>query len=260
MYLKFIENKFNKKVQIRLVNYSGRNFFGRICVFHKSAGHKALYKQIDIQRKLNCVGIIIKIIRNTFATANQAYIFYENGLISCCIISENVFLGDSIYSGYIFNSTQNFIVQGSAIPMKYINIFTYLNSIEYFFGSGFKFARAAGQNATLISKQNNEVTIKLNSGWIKKINMNAMGCIGRNSNMLHKYDNLMKAGVNRFFGKRPTVRGIVKNPCDHPHGGGEGKNSPPAAQVSPWGKLTKGTPTKNKKKHKKLRNLYKQTI
>lgn len=98
---------------------------------------------------------------------------------------------------------------------------------------GVQIARAAGVGGLLVARNTYKTTVKLNSGWLLSVSNDCLGSIGRCSNNLHKYDRLRKAGSSRFFGIRPTVRGIIKNPCDHPHGGGEGKNSPPAAQLSP---------------------------
>lgn len=262
MKAKYILNKINKDNTIWLTNHSGRNFFGRICVAHQSSGHKRLYKKLDMQRKLNLVGVILKIYRGNYHSAYLALILYANGLFATSIISENVYIGDKVFSGFIVNLKKDinqFSTQGSCLPLKYINLFTHVNCIESYLHSGFKISRAAGTAAMLIGvKENDRIILKLNSGWLVFIEKEALACVGRTSNLLHKYDNLKKAGKSRYYGVRPTVRGIIKNPCDHPHGGGEGKNSPPAAQVSPWGKLTKGTPTTNTKIARLKRRLFKK--
>lgn len=260
MLQNFIFYKINKTFKIWLNNSAGRNFYGRICVHHRSSGHKKLYKCIDLQRKINCLGLVLQIQRSNFFTSYIAMILYQNGLISYCLISADVFIGDNIFSGYNLNAAnqKNVVIQGSSLPLKYINLFTIVNCIESSFMSGFKYARSAGASAILIGKKNNNIIIKLKSGWLMHLSKDSMASVGRASNIFHQYDILKKAGSSRYFGIRPTVRGVVKNPCDHPHGGGEGKGSPPAAQVSPWGKLTKGTPTKNKRKDRVLRRLFKK--
>lgn len=123
---------------------------------------------------------------------------------------------------------------------------------------GTRIATAAGTGGVLSTLKKDKYTIKLSSGWQIQVSPYILVAIGRVSNAHHKYRKLHKAGTARNLGIRPTVRGVVKNPCDHPHGGGEGKGSPPRAQVSPWGKLTKGTPTTNKKYHRERRRIYKQ--
>jgi large subunit ribosomal protein L2 len=117
--------------------------------------------------------------------------------------------------------------------------------------------RAAGTKAILTKIEKNKVNLKLKSGWNIIISNKCLGIFGRVSNKTHKLENINKAGKNRALGKRPTVRGVAMNPCDHPHGGGEGKKSPPSAQKSPWGWLTKGTPSKIKLYDKIKKKIYK---
>jgi large subunit ribosomal protein L2 len=164
MYINFLIKKTNKRAKLFLLNKSGRNFFGRICVSHRSKGHKSLYNLIDFQRKLNCVGLVLKIINVRSFTANLSVVYYENGLLSKLLISEEVLPGDHIFSGFKLNTKKNFATQGSSLPIKYINIFTHINCIETDFFSGAKLARAAGSFAILISKNDNIVQLKLLSG------------------------------------------------------------------------------------------------
>lgn len=109
----------------------------------------------------------------------------------------------------------------------------------------------------MAGKSQGKALVKLASGWQVKVSLGAMAVLGMNSNFSRLWSPLGKAGKQRALGVRPTVRGVIKNPCDHPHGGGEGRGSPPAAPVTPWGFLTKGTPTKNRKADRRLRRLFK---
>jgi len=146
---------------------------------------------------------------------------------------------------------------GSTQKLFDINLFETINAIELFPFSGAILSKAAGVSSKIITKDNETSILKLSSGWLLKITNNSLASFGLVSNVGSKYLLINKAGINRHKGIRPTVRGVVKNPCDHPHGGGEGKGSPPVAQVSPWGWLCKGTPSKNKKKDRLKKNYLK---
>jgi len=142
---------------------------------------------------------------------------------------------------------------GCSVPVKYLSVFSILNNIEQTYYFGGHLSRAAGTSAILTSKNNKKISLKLKSGWSLTVSENNICSIGIMSNSQHRFKILSKAGISRGLGIRPTVRGVAMNPCDHPHGGGEGKKSPPTAARSPWGWLTKGTPSKVKK----YQRLYK---
>lgn len=231
---------------------------GRVCVFHRGGGHKRLYSRIDLIRRTNCYGRILRVFRDNYRTAFLAQVIYDNGLMAYHIHTEGAKAGNVIFSGAILpKKLKSNIIAGSAVLLGQINLFMHVSCIEYIPTNGIQIARAAGMGGLLVARNKQKTTIKLSSGWLLSLNNSCIAAIGRCSNNLHKYDRLRKAGSSRFFGIRPTVRGIIKNPCDHPHGGGEGKNSPPAAQLSPWSKLTKGTPTTNTKRARIRRRLYK---
>lgn len=143
------------------------------------------------------------------------------------------------------------------MPLSYISLFSLLSNIELYPFSGALYARAAGMSAILATKFMNKVCLKLKSGWNLHLSEQCLVTLGMCSNSLHKFFNYKKAGVVRGLGIRPTVRGVAMNPCDHPHGGGEGKKSPLAGAKSPWGLLTKGTSTKIKKYQKKIKKKFK---
>ena len=211
--------------------------------------------QIDRFRRLDKFGFLVKIFKHRPFTAFIGLIIYSNGLLSFIILSDGLSVGSKIYSGASFN---NIASLGSSNFLSTLTVFSSINSVEFFPFSGFKLARAAGSRAILVSLNKGLGVIKLNSGWHIKISALCTASLGSCSNPLHDYITIGKAGRQRAFGIRPTVRGVIKNPCDHPHGGGEGRGSPPAAQVSPWGYLTKGTPTKNKKIDRLKRRLFKK--
>lgn len=232
---------------------SGRNQKGIICVHHRFGGNKRKFFHIDFFRRINNYGFIYKIIKDTRRTSFIGGIIYENGLFGYIILSENVFIGQKIYSG-IFNN-QNIL--GYTSLLKNVKLFEIINNIEIYPNKGSSLSRSAGSNAILTAISNNIVTLKLKSGWNIFLSANCLASFGCASNVKHKFDNLKKAGKSWSLGRRPSVRGIAMNPCDHPHGGGEGRKSPPSAQRSPWGWLTKGTPSLKKKYMKKKKKLYK---
>lgn len=233
--------------KLNLKKINGRNIHGRICVFHRGGGEKRIYRAIDIFRRLNCFGVISSIIKSSYHTALIGRVLYENGLIANSILTENIIVGDWIFSGaFVSKEIIEKIPKGSSVPLYNITLFNLVSNVENYEYSGGKFLRAAGTAALYIERSFYRSTLKLPSGWLINVDNNCLASWGRTSNPQHKYHIVNKAGTKRKMGWRPTVRGVVKNPCDHPHGGGEGKGSPPVAAVSPWGRLTKGTPTKNK--------------
>jgi len=155
---------------------------------------------------------------------------------------------------YIIKRKKNF---GYTYLIKNINLFTIISNIELNPYNGISLVRSAGTKSILTKIDKNKISLKLKSGWNIILSNLCLAVFGRVSNQTHKLNNINKAGKNRALGKRPTVRGVAMNPCDHPHGGGEGKKSPPAAQKSPWGWLTKGTSSKKKLIDKIKKKIYK---
>lgn len=263
-YLKYIFSIFDKKLSIGIRPKSGRNFSGKICVHHKYSGIKNQYIYIDFYRRINNFGYLYKIIKTSYRTAFIGGIIYVNGLFSYIIISEKSKIGSLIYSGikkkkkYLFLKNKYKYLNSSSIILKDMCLFDISSNIEKYPYSGGSISRAAGTGAVSTNKLKNKIMIKLKSGWNILLSKYCIATLGNVSNMLHKYICLTKAGENRALGKRPIVRGVAMNPCDHPHGGGEGKKSPPSGQLSPWGWLTKGTPSIIKKSYKKKKKLYKK--
>jgi len=201
--------------------------------------------------------MVLKIIYDCNRTCLLALIMYENGLFSFITATENLNTNSFIYSGV--NPTKNPLI-GWACPVKDINLFTIINNIELKPFKGATLVRAAGTSCLLIGKTKEKALIKLNSCWELKINKNCIVSVGQVSNSNKKYKIIGSAGKARNLGFRPKVRGVAMNPCDHPHGGGNGKHSPPVAAVSAFGRLTKGTPTKNKIKDRIKRRIFKKII
>lgn len=236
----------SKNLKIGTSFSGGRNFSGQICVHHRSGGVKRNYSLIDFYRRINSFGLIFKIVKDLNRTAFLGSIIYENGLFSYIILSEGIKLGTKLYSGSKKNFRGKFKI-GFASSLNTFNLFTIVNNIEIKPYTGAKIARAAGTSCLLVGKKKDNIILKLKSGWNIYISKHCIATIGHVSNMLHKFINYKKAGRVINLGKRPTVRGLAKNACDHPHGGGEGRKSPPSSPRSPWGWLTSGTSSNNKK-------------
>lgn len=248
----------SKNLKIGTTFIGGRNYSGHICIHHRSGGAKRNYCLIDFYRRINSFGIILKIIKDLNRTALLGAIIYENGLFSYIILSEGIKLGYKLYSG----SKKNFrgkLNLGFASPLNYINLFTIVNNVETIPYTGAKVARSAGTSCLLVGKKKGNVLLKLKSGWILYVSKYCIATLGHVSNMLHKFINYKKAGRVINLGKKPIVRGLAKNACDHPHGGGEGRKSSPSSPRSPWGWLTSGT-SSNRKKYQILKKKKFKTL
>lgn len=240
-----------KRLAFNLKHCGGRNLLGRICVFHRGGASRKRCCRLDLIRRIQSFGLVCRLFRESLRTSFTALILYRNGLFSFISAAQGAGLGATLYSGklpefYKQSLAPLIFVPGSALPLESINLFNLVHNVELFAFSGFKIARAAGANAVLSNKMPGRCFLKLSSGWTISVARGAFAVLGSSSNVSHKYYNFSRAGKRRAFGFRPVVRGVAKNPCDHPHGGGEGKSSPPRAAVSPWGRLTKGTPSTNK--------------
>jgi large subunit ribosomal protein L2 len=228
----FFFNKYFKKFSYGIAFSGGRNFLGRICVHHKGGGQKNKFLKIDRYRFLNQYGVILRIISDFYRTGFLGLVVYDNGLVNFILLSEGVIRGYRIFSGDAKIPFIDFTF-GSVQKILNIKLFDSINSIELFPFSGAKVARSAGVSASIFSKENLKSLLKMKSGWQIVLSNHSLASLGVVSNLKHGSLHIEKAGVNRLKGIRPTVRGVIKNPCDHPHGGGEGKGSPPVAQVSP---------------------------
>lgn len=254
-FVKYVIFKLNKKLKIGFLKPTGRNFSGRICVHHQGGALKRNNYLVDFFKRINSFGIVVRIIKSSLYTSYLGLVIYLNGLSSYILLSDKIKENNVIFSG-TFSEKLSYSI-GYSLPLSYLPLFSLVNNVELYPYSGSVLARAAGMSALVISKLNNKVVLKLKSGWNLTLSNNCICSYGQSSNPLHSFERIGKAGKARALGVRPTVRGVAMNPCDHPHGGGEGKKSPPVAARSPWGWLTKGTPSKSKKKFLLKKKKYK---
>lgn len=227
---------FLKRSSFGLHHTGGRNFLGRVCVHHKGGGLKRRFLLLDRYRRLEQYGYIFKLFRGTFKSPFFGLLLYDNGLVSTVTLVAGLSEGWRIFSGASFlkeNGGYLFSSEGSSSLVRNIGLFTVISSLELFPWSGFKVARSGGASAYLVGKSRGKALIKLSSGWQIKISDYSMAVLGMQSNFSRIWSSVGKAGKQRALGVRPTVRGVIKNPCDHPHGGGEGRGSPPVAPVTP---------------------------
>jgi len=233
-----------KSLLAPLKKHAGRNNTGRITVRHRGGGHKRKYRIIDFRRnKWDMEATIERLEYDPNRTAFIALIRYEDGELSYILAPQRVKAGDKVIA-----SSKADVVPGNAMPLKNIPVGTVIHNIEMKPGKGGQIARSAGAYAQLVGKDGGYAMIRLASGEQRLVHESCMATIGAVSNSDHGNQNLGKAGRKRWMGIRPTVRGVVMNPVDHPHGGGEGKTSGGRHPVTPWGKPTKGARTRNKKK------------
>ncbi|MCF7981502.1 MAG: 50S ribosomal protein L2 [Pseudomonadales bacterium] len=227
----------------------GRNNNGRITTRHIGGGHKQHYRLIDFRRN-DKDGIPAKIERLEYdpnRSANIALVLYADGERRYIIASKGMKAGDSIQSG---NDAP--IKNGNCLPMRNIPLGSVVHCVEMKPGKGAQIARSAGASVQLVARDGAYCTLRLRSGEMRKILSECRATIGEVSNSEHSLRQLGKAGATRWRGVRPTVRGVVMNPVDHPHGGGEGKTSGGRHPVSPWGTPTKGYKTRSNKRTDKL--------
>jgi large subunit ribosomal protein L2 len=227
---------------------SGRNNAGRITTRHKGGGHKRRYRMIDFKRnKDNITARVERLEYDPNRSANIALILYTDGERRYIIAPKGLSAGDEIVSGSVVA-----IQVGNVMPLANIPLGSVIHCIELKPMKGAQIARSAGTSAQLIAKEGNYVTLRLRSGEVRKVLSECRATIGEVSRSEHSLRKLGKAGASRWRGVRPTVRGVVMNPVDHPHGGGEGKTSGGRHPVSPWGTPTKGYKTRSNKRTDKL--------
>ena len=222
---------------------AGRNSYGKITVRHKGGGNKQKYRIIDFKRADNTSGKVIGIEYDPNRTSYIALLQNEAGEKSYIIAPVGLHDGDVVSSGETAD-----IKPGNTLPVANIPTGTFIHNIELYPGKGAQLVRSAGTAAQLVSKENGIAQVRLPSGEVRLIRLDCKATIGQVGNIEHDTIKLGKAGKTRHKGIRPTVRGSVMNPCDHPHGGGEGK-SPIGrpSPVTPWGKPALGYKTRNKK-------------
>jgi large subunit ribosomal protein L2 len=223
---------------------SGRDSDGRISVRRRGGGRKRAYRQVDFKRdKENVPGTVASIEYDPNRSANIALIVYADGEKRYILAPRGLQKGATVLSGDGAAPTV-----GNCLPLEMVPLGTTVHNIELQLGRGGQLARSAGASGTVVAKEKDYVTVKLPSGEMRLIFRRCKATIGGVGNEDHMNVALGKAGRSRYLGRRPKVRGVVMNPVDHPHGGGEGRTSGGRHPVSPWGQPTKGYKTRKKRK------------
>lgn len=228
-----------------LKNKSGRNNYGRITVRHRGGANRRKYRVIDFKRsKFDVPAEVVSLEYDPNRSAHIALIKYEDGVKSYILAPAGLKVGDKVMAG-----PEADIKPGNALSLVNIPTGTVIHNVELYPGRGGQLARAAGNAAQLMAKEGEYALLRLPSGELRKVPANCMATVGQVGNLDHENVKIGNAGRKRHMGWRPTVRGSVMNPNDHPHGGGEGKS--PIGRpgpVTPWGKPALGYKTRNKKK------------
>jgi large subunit ribosomal protein L2 len=238
-------DKPEKSLLAPLSKKAGRNNQGKITVRHQGGGHKRQYRIIDFKRDKDGIpGRVATIEYDPNRSANIALINYADGEKRYILAPKNLVVGMEIVSG-----PEADIKVGNALPLANIPVGTTIHNIELKPGRGGQLVRSAGTSAQVLGKEDRYVLVRLNSGEVRMVLATCRATVGQVGNEHHELINIGKAGRSRWMGKRPTVRGSVMNPVDHPHGGGEGR-SPIGRKspMSPWGKPTLGYKTRKKNK------------
>ncbi len=223
---------------------AGRNNYGRITTRHLGGGHKHHYRVIDFLR--NKDGIPAKVERIEYdpnRTAFIALLCYADGERRYIIAPKGLSVGDQVING-----SEAPIKAGNVLPLRNIPIGTTIHCIEMLPGKGAQMIRTAGASAVLLAREGSYAQVRLRSGEVRRVLIECRAAVGEVSNSDHNLEKLGKAGAKRWRGVRPTVRGVVMNPVDHPHGGGEGRTSGGRHPVTPWGQKTKGLKTRSNKR------------
>lgn len=224
---------------------AGRNSYGRITVRHKGGGNRRKYRIIDFKRdKTDMTATVLTVEYDPNRSAHIALIQYEDGEKRYILAPVGIKVGDKVEAGVAAD-----IKPGNALPLANIPTGTFVHNVELYPGRGGQLARAAGNAAQLMAKENGNALLRLPSGELRNVSALCMATVGTVGNTDHENVKIGKAGRTRHMGIRPTVRGSVMNPNDHPHGGGEGKS--PVGRpgpCTPWGKPALGYKTRDKKK------------
>ncbi|MCW2276264.1 50S ribosomal protein L2 [Rhodoblastus acidophilus] len=220
----------------------GRNNNGRITVRFRGGGHKQAYRIVDFKRRKEGAAKVERIEYDPNRTSFIALISYEDGEQAYIIAPQRLSAGDTVVSG-----AQVDVKPGNAMPLAAIPVGTIVHNVELKIGKGGAIARSAGSYAQIVGRDQGYVIVRLNSGEQRLVHGQCYGTVGAVSNPDHMNTSIGKAGRQRWLGRRPHNRGVVMNPVDHPHGGGEGRTSGGRHPVTPWGKPTKGKKTRSNK-------------
>lgn len=228
----------------KLSKSGGRNNQGRITTRHIGGGHKRRYREIDFKRSKDGIPATVERLEyDPNRSAHIALVLYRDGERRYIIAPKGLQAGQEIRSG-----VGSPIKPGNTLPLRTIPLGTQIHCIEMRPGKGAQMARSAGASVQLVAREGAYATLRLRSGEMRKVLAECRATIGEVSNAEHALRSLGKAGASRWAGKRPTVRGVVMNPVDHPHGGGEGRTSGGRHPVTPWGVPTKGHKTRSNKR------------
>ncbi|NLM16251.1 MAG: 50S ribosomal protein L2 [Candidatus Riflebacteria bacterium] len=239
------ESKPHKPLCEWIKNSGGRNNHGRITARHRGGGHRKLYRIIDFKRRKDGIPATVQTIEyDPNRTCRIALVSYADGEKRYILAHEGIQVGDVIENGVSAE-----IMPGNCLPLKSIPLGSTIHHIEMKPGKGAQIARSAGTSAQLAAKEGKYAIISMPSGEMRKILLECRAVLGAVGNHDHMNVTIGKAGRNRWLGWRPYVRGSAMNPCDHPHGGGEGKASRGRTPVSLWGQPAQGRKTRKKKKH-----------
>jgi large subunit ribosomal protein L2 len=243
-YQEITTDKPEKSLLKDLRQKAGRNNTGRITCRHKGGGVKRAYRIIDFKREKFGIPATVKTIEyDPNRNVRISLVFYADGEKRYILTPEGLNVGDKIVSG-----PEAPIQTGNALPLELIPLGTMVHNIELTPGRGGKMVRSAGNTAQVMAKEGNYVTIKLPSGEMRMVRKECLATVGVLGNAEYKNLSIGKAGRKRYMGIRPTVRGVTMNPCDHPHGGGEGKTGPGGNPKTPWGKPALGYKTRKANK------------
>jgi large subunit ribosomal protein L2 len=242
-YQEITKKKPEKSLVEPLKKHSGRNNQGRLTVRHRGGGNKRFYRKIDFKRdKFGVPARVAAIEYDPNRSANIALLFYKDGEKRYILAPLGLKVGDEVVSG-----PDSPIRVGNALPLANMPMGTEVHNIELYAGRGGQLVRSAGTTAQLMAKYNNYAQLRMPSGEFRLVRVECMATIGQVGNVDHENVRVGKAGRSRHLGRRPTVRGSVMNPSDHPHGGGEGRAPIGGQPKTPWGKPTLGYRTRRNK-------------
>jgi len=231
-----------------LTGSGGRNNHGRMTARRRGGGHKRTYRIVDFKRnKFDVEGTVERLEYDPNRTAFIALVRYTDGDLAYILAPQRIAAGDKVIA-----ANRADVRPGNAMPLMSMPIGTIVHNIEMKPGKGGQIARSAGTYAQYVGREQGYAILKLNSGEQRLVHQTCMATVGAVSNSDHSNISIGKAGRNRWLGRRPSVRGVVMNPIDHPHGGGEGRSSGGRHPVTPWGKPTKGKRTRSNKQTDKF--------
>ena len=238
------EREPHKPLTERVVRRAGRNSQGKLTVRHRGSGHKRLYRVIDWKRdKPGVPARIATVEYDPNRSARIALLHYADGEKRYILLPHGLGVGDTVISGPDAEART-----GNAMPLARMPLGTQVHNVELVAGRGGQIVRSAGSSAQLLAKEGQMATIRLPSGEVRRVRATCMATVGQVSNLDHENQKIGKAGRSRHLGRRPQVRGVVMNPNDHPHGGGEGKSPTGMPPKTPWGKPAMGLRTRSRRK------------